>query len=467
MSALPGPAPLGWIGIVRLGLVQTALGSIVVLTTSTINRVMVVELALPAMLPGALVALHYAVQILRPCLGHGSDVGGRRTPWIIGGMIVLALGGIGAACATAVIPHSLPLGVALAVLAFLLVGIGVGASGTSLLVLLAKRTAPARRPAAATIVWMMMIVGFILTAGIAGHLLDPFTLPRLVAVSSGVAVIAVLLAIAALWGVEGDSRTHALPEVEAAPPAMSFRDALKEVWSETEARRFTIFVFVSMLAYSAQDLILEPFAGTVFGMTPGESTRLAGTQNGGVLLGMIAVALLGNRIGTLRGWTSGGCIASAVALLLLAIGGFVEHWPLQATVFALGLANGTFAVAAIGSMMTLVGRGHESREGVRMGLWGAAQAMAFGLGGFIGTAAIDLTRSLLADPAFAYGIVFLLEAATFVVAAWLALWATRAAHSSLTQGAAEDPERPSNALPNSRPDGDLPPARPALAGASA
>ena len=71
---------LGWLGIVRLGLVQTALGAVVVLATSTLNRVMVVEYALPAIVPGALVALHYAVQMLRPRLGHGSDVGGRRTP---------------------------------------------------------------------------------------------------------------------------------------------------------------------------------------------------------------------------------------------------------------------------------------------------------------------------------------------------------------------------------------------------
>ena len=85
--------PLGWFGIVRLGLVQTSLGAIVVLTTSTLNRVMVVELALPAMLPGALVALHYAVQVMRPRWGHGSDLGRRRTPWIVGGMAVLALGG--------------------------------------------------------------------------------------------------------------------------------------------------------------------------------------------------------------------------------------------------------------------------------------------------------------------------------------------------------------------------------------
>jgi BCD family chlorophyll transporter-like MFS transporter len=82
-----GSASCGWAWS------QTALGAIVVLTTSTMNRVMVVEYALPALLPGALVGLHYAIQMLRPRLGYGSDCGGRRTPWIVGGMGVLAAGG--------------------------------------------------------------------------------------------------------------------------------------------------------------------------------------------------------------------------------------------------------------------------------------------------------------------------------------------------------------------------------------
>ncbi|MEO0613651.1 MAG: PucC family protein, partial [Pseudomonadota bacterium] len=79
----------GWLGIIRLGLVQTAIGAIVVLTTSTLNRVMVVELALPAALPGALVGWHYAVQLARPRFGYGADRGGQRAPWIFGGMVVL------------------------------------------------------------------------------------------------------------------------------------------------------------------------------------------------------------------------------------------------------------------------------------------------------------------------------------------------------------------------------------------
>lgn len=421
-------APLGWLGIMRLGLVQTAIGAIVVLTTSTINRVMVVELALPAILPGLLVALHYAVQILRPRWGHGSDVGGRLTPWIIGGMAVLALGGFGAAAATALMETAFWPGVLLAACSFTAIGMGVGASGTCLLILLSRRVADARRPAAATVVWVMMIAGFIVTAGLVGHALDPFSTGRLVAVSGAVSAIALAVTILAVRGVE--TAGQAAEPVAAADTG--FRMALKEVWEEPQARLFAIFIFVSMIAYSAQDLILEPFAGTVFGFTPGESTRLAGVQNGGVLAGMVLVAvvttLAGSRAGSLRLWAVGGCLASALALAGLALSPFAGgSFPLRGIVFALGLANGAYAVAAIGSMMRLVGQGRPERQGVRMGLWGAAQGVAFGLGGLLGAGATDLARHITGTPAVAYAGVFAVEALLFVVSAALALAVARQA----------------------------------------
>ena len=420
MSATHG---LGWAGIVRLGLVQTALGAIVVLTTSTLNRVMVVELALPAIVPGALVALHHVLQFLRPRLGHGSDVGGRRTPWIVGGMAVLAVGGVLAALATAWMATNRPAGLALAVGAFTLIGLGVGAAGTTLLALLARQVVPERRAAAATVVWVMMIFGFIVTAGLAGRVLDPYSPMRLVAVATGVCVLAFLLAALAVRGVEterpvaGDTKDGHRP---------GFRVALRQVWGEPRARRFTIFVFVSMLAYSAQDLILEPFAGLVFGLTPGESTRLSGLQNGGVLCGMVLVALLatgigGPRLGSLRGWTIAGCIGSALALGSLALAAEAgPGWPLRGSVFALGLANGMFAVSAIGSMMALAGEGGASDVGLRMGLWGAAQAIAFAAGGLVGTGAVDIARATLGSDVSAYAIVFACEALLFVAAARMA-----------------------------------------------
>ena len=425
-------APLGWLGIARLGLVQTAIGAVVVLTTSTLNRVMVVELALPATLPGLLIALHYAVQVLRPRWGHGSDIGGRLTPWIIGGMAVLALGGFGAAVATALMETLFWPGVALAALSFTLIGMGVGASGTCLLILLSRRVADARRPAAATVVWVMMIAGFIVTAGLAGQALDPFSTGRLVAVSGVVSAVALAVTVLAVRGVE-DPKPMMTP-AETTPP-VSFRIAMREVWDEPQARLFAIFVFVSMIAYSAQDLILEPFAGTVFGYTPGESTKLAGVQNGGVLAGMVLVALVttlaGARAGSLRIWAVGGCLASALALAALSVGAFAgAGFPLKPIVFALGVSNGAYAVAAIGSMMRLVGQGRPERQGVRMGLWGAAQGVAFGLGGLLGASATDLARQLWGSPAPAYATVFTLEALLFVVSAWLALAVARQATGS-------------------------------------
>ncbi len=429
--ASTGRAPLSWFGIARLGLVQTALGAIFVLSTATLNRVMVVELALPAALPGALIALHYATQLLRPRLGHGSDVGGRRTPWIVGGMAVLAAGGVLAALATATMAHHLVAGVALAVPAFVLIGLGVGAAGTSLLVLLAARTAPARRPAAATLVWIMMIVGFVLTAAIAGRALDPFSPGRLVAVAAAVALTAFVVAGLAVRGVEGPAGASPAP---AAPGG--FAGALRDVWAEPAARRLAGLIFVSMLAYGGEELLIEPFAGTLFGLPPGRTAALSGQLHAGSLVGMVLVALVGTalarRAGSSReaagslGWMAGGCVASAAALLGLAgLGLAGRPAALGPTLVALGVANGAYAVAAIGAMMQRVG-GHGSGggsggAGVRMGLWGAAQAVAFGAGGLAASGLSDAARHLMPTPASAYALVFALQATAFGAAAILAL----------------------------------------------
>ncbi|MEL6829874.1 MAG: BCD family MFS transporter [Pseudomonadota bacterium] len=425
MTQMTSVKPLGWLGVIRLGFVQAALGAIVVLMTSTLNRVMVVELSLAAALPGALVGWHYAVQMSRPRWGFGADIGGARGPWIIGGMFILALGAIGAAASTLLLADQLWVGIGAAVFAFFLIGVGVGAAGTNLLAMLATRTEPSRKAAAAAIVWIMMIFGFVLTTVVAGILLDPFSLIRLVVVTSAVCGVALVVAALALLGLEPRSSTPAATGLDQ-KPSVDFVAALKDIWNERQARRFTVFVFVSMLAYSAQDLILEPFAGLVHGYTPGESTQLTGTQNGGTLIGMIITAIIGttigkSRAGFMRSWTIGGCIASATALLALGFGATVgTSWPIQANVFALGVANGAFAVAAIGSMMTLASAGKESREGLKMGLWGASQAIAFGLGGFIGAVAIDLTRQIFTETGTAFALVFATEGLLFIAAALLA-----------------------------------------------
>ena len=88
--------------------------------------------------------------------------------------------------------------------------------------------------------------------------------------------------------------------------------------------------------------------------------------------------------------------------------------------FALGLCNGVYAAAAIGSMMALAGKGAQAREGTRMGLWGAAQAMALGAGGLSGALLVDMARLVSASPLGAYAFVFTVEAIAFLASAAIA-----------------------------------------------
>lgn len=424
MTPLAPRTGIGWFGIVRLGTVQAAIGAIVMLATSLLNRVMVVEFAIAAAVPAGLVAWHYAVQMSRPLWGHKSDRSEKRSSWIMAGMGILALGTLVAVDATIMMASAGIGAIILAVVGFSLIGLGVGMAGTALLALLASRVAIERKPAAAAISWTMMVAGIVVAAGVSGSFLDPFSEARLAIVTSMVVLVAFCVAMLALRGLERNS----LPVEQGrnSETKASFTQVLKDISHDQQARRFTYFVFISMLAYSMQDLILEPFAGFVFGMTPGESTQLAGVQHGGILLGMLAAGLGGSLYAKYFGrneklWIIIGCLGSALMLGGLSIAAAMgPTWPLKANVFGLGVANGIFAVAAVGAMLGLASDGSSSGEGARMGVWGAAQAIAFGAGGLLGALIVDLLRGTVADNSNAFQIVFVVEGAMFILAALVA-----------------------------------------------
>jgi len=414
---------MSWWQLTRLGFVQAAIGAVVVLLTTTINRVIVVELALPATIPGLLVALHFGVQlILRPRLGHDSDRSGKRTPWILGGLVVCALGGLGVAASIPIMAQHTVLGVLLASIASIVLGAGVSAAGTPLLALISERARPAQRAGAAAITWILMIVGIIITAATSGALLDPFSYTRLITIAGAIGVVGVIVGVAATFGIERDAGAirEIAPSVEPAPS--SFRQSLVSVWHEPAARLFASFIFLAMLAYSAQDLILEPFAGIAFGMTPGESTKLSGMHHGGVLVGMVMAALIATRRGQLRHWAAAGCLASAVAYVALAASPVIGDLRLfRVIVASLGISNGVFAIGAIGSMMSLTGDRTDGRAGLRLGVFGAAQAIAYAVGTMAGAVGVDVARALTASPVRGYVAVFAVQSVLFAASAWLAL----------------------------------------------
>ena len=398
----------GWGMLVRLSLVNAAIGGMTALPVNLFNRLMAVELGLPATLAGLFVALHYAVQLSRPVWGHRSDAIAARTPVILGGLAVLGAGIVAAAWAMA-----LPTAAALAVwtAAYVAIGLGVGAAGTSFLALLATAAPDARRGAAATIAWLALIAGAIAASIGTSLALGAYDPARLVAVVAGVAGAAFALALVAVWGVE-----RRLPAARPAPETQAgLAAALRDTLADPEARRFTGFVFLSILAFYLSELILEPFAGHVHGLDPAASTALSGAKDGAALVGMIAagaLATLGR--GSLRHWAVVGCLVSAGGLAALAAGA-----PVAPGTAVLGLGNGLFVVGAVGSMMRLAAA-RSGAVGTRMGVFGAAQAVAAGLAGLVATGAVDLMRLALPDAA-AYGTLFLAEAALFLAAALVAV----------------------------------------------
>jgi BCD family chlorophyll transporter-like MFS transporter len=173
-------------------------------------------------------------------------------------------------------------------------------------------------------------------------------------------------------------------------------------------------------------------------MPPNESALIAGAQHGGALAGMILVGTVAtiwgrSRLSALRLWIVIGCVGSAIAVTGLVV---ASRWgigfPLRETVFGLGFANGIYAVAAIGSMFTLSESAGRAGEGIRMGLFGAAQGVAFGIGGLGGSSLSDFARLLFGSPELAYGSVFSVEAALFLISALLALSIGRVASPSLS-----------------------------------
>ena len=409
----------GWPAILRVGVVQACIGALVVLITATMNRVMVVELGLPATIAGALVALYYTIQLgLRPRMGHLADHSRRIPLWVAGGIAILGTGVTVAALALSLLVTTPLAGYPCLVASFLLVGLGASTAGTLALTLLSLRVAPERHARAAALAWFFLIIGFVVSTKVAGALLEPFSMAALQRTALFIGAGCTVLATLAMVGIE---RGLVLAPPRDAGAKGDFPAAVREVLADDVSRRFTVFVAISMIAFAMQDLILEPFAGSVFGLSPADTTRISGLHQQGAGMGMLVTAALATRIGTVTSWARWGCVASGAALVAIACAPALGSLPfLKLSLVWLGIANGCFAIGAIGSMLGLAQRGGISRAGVRMGVFGAAQAIAQAGGAFMGALASDVTRALFGSDTLGYGSVFVLEAGVFVAAAVLA-----------------------------------------------
>jgi len=429
---------MNWFSILRLGLVQLCIGSSVVIPLSTLNRLMKVELALPATIAGFLIALHYAVQLTRVNWGYLSDKTQNRSQWIIFGMLILGIGGVLASVSIPLIESNFAYGIMLALFSYTLIGFGVGAAGTPLLALLASYSSKSQKGFAASITFLMMILGLAITGITAGIILDPYSHQKLMKITASLAIITNILSYLSLKNLEKSLLNNADARI---PNSIRyhapFLTGIKKIWMEREARLFTIFIFISMGAFSMQDPILEPFAGEVFGFAVGESTKLDGFHKVGTLIGIILIILClskfrigfgsfsifkNERLGSEKLWLITGCLFSALSLFIISLLGLTYRDPgiLNSVVFFFGISNGVFTAGILGTMLHLASRGSgDNNTGTRMGIWGAAQAYATMIAVFFSTVLVDILGLMMNSLPSVYGIVFLTAASFFIAAAFL------------------------------------------------
>ena len=429
---------MNWFSILRLGLVQLCIGSSVVIPLSTLNRLMKVELALPATIAGFLIALHYAVQLTRVNWGYLSDKTQNRSQWIIFGMLILGIGGVLASVSIPLIESNFAYGIMLALFSYTLIGFGVGAAGTPLLALLASYSSKSQKGFAASITFLMMILGLAITGITAGIILDPYSHQKLMKITASLAIITNILSYLSLKNLEKSLLNNADARIPSSIRYdVPFLTGIKKIWMEREARLFTIFIFISMGAFSMQDPILEPFAGEVFGFAVGESTKLDGFHKVGTLIGIILIILClskfrigfgsfsifkNERLGSEKLWLITGCLFSALSLFIISLLGLTYRDPgiLNSVVFFFGISNGVFTAGILGTMLHLASRGSgDNSTGTRMGIWGAAQAYATMIAVFFSTVLVDILGLMMNSLPSVYGIVFLTAASFFIAAAFL------------------------------------------------
>lgn len=411
--------PLG--RLLRLALFQVTVGMAAVLLIGTLNRVMIVELAVPAWIVAVMLSLPLLSAPLRALIGFRSDthrslLGWRRVPYIWFGTL-LQFGGL------AIMPFALLIlsgdthgpawvGHVSAALAFLLVGAGLHTVQTVGLAL-ATDLAPAEaRPRVVALLCAMLLAGMVVSALAFGALLANFSAIRLIQVIQGAALVTIVLNGIALW--KQEPREAARTDKAAARPSFSGRWASHA--ADGRARRRLAAIALGTAGFSMQDILLEPYGGQILRMSVGQTTALTAMLAAGGGLGLYAAARWLARGGDAFRVAATGTMVGIAAFCAVIFAAPLDSARLFAAgVTLIGVGGGLFAHGTLTASMAKAG---PEDTGLALGAWGAAQASAAGLAiaasGILRDAGSALAMAGafgdgLRDPAFGYLIVYHVE----------------------------------------------------------
>ncbi|MEM6381880.1 MAG: BCD family MFS transporter [Pseudomonadota bacterium] len=431
--------------LLRLALFQISVGIAITLVTGTLNRVMILELQAPAWLVASMIALPLLFAPFRALVGHRSDtyvsvLGWRRVPFIWMGTI-FQFGGL------AVMPFAILLmsegggpaytGHAISAIAFVMIGAGFHTTQTAGLALATDLAPDHARPRVVALLYVMLLVGMVLSAGAFSWLLNDFTDIKLIQVIQGAAVVTLVLNIVALWKQEARQ-----PEKTRADRHLpSFREAWASFSSDDGTKRLLVAVGLGTLAFAMQDILLEPYGGEVLGLSVSATTLLTAIFAGGTLLGFaLAARRLSRQCDPYRYAAIGLLVGIAGFSMIVFAGYFGSATLFRIATLLVGFGSGLFAVCLL---TAVIARASEGSTGMALGAWGAVNASAAGLGLALGGALKDAFASagsaswfgpIISDPSFGYSAVYHIEI-------WL-LFATLIALGPLVGKRTIHPENP-------------------------
>jgi BCD family chlorophyll transporter-like MFS transporter len=388
--------------LLRLSLFQVSAGMTLVLLVGTLNRVMIVELGVPASLVAVMLALPLVFAPLRALIGfksdvHRSELGWKRVPFIYRGTMV-QFGGLAIMpFALLVLAHqgesaSLPawVGQAAAGLAFLLVGAGLHITQTVGLALATDLTPPERQPNVVGLMYVALLFGSIVSALIFGALLADFTPGRLIQVIQGSAVAILVLNGIAVWKQEARGAARPLQGAQRDP---TFKESWACFIAGDKARQRLAAVGLGTLAFSMQDVMLEPYGGQILGLAVSRTTLLTAAMAGGGLVGFtLASYVLSRGFDPFRMAALGAWVGVPAFVMIIA-SGFAG----MPVLFALGTLFIGFGAGLFGhgTLTATMSHAPPDQRGLALGAWGAVQATAAGVGVAMGGVIRDTVAALM------------------------------------------------------------------------
>ena len=408
----------------RLSLFQLSVGMSTTLFYGTLNRVMILELGVSASLVAAFIAIPLLVAPFRALIGFKSDtyrnvLGWRRVPFIWFGTLAM-FGGL------AIMPFALVvlsgeqiwggrwIPLAGSALAFFLVGAGAHTVQTSGLALATDLASADKRPRVIALMYVMMLLGALISAFVLGGLLRDFDSIKLIQVIQGAALFTLVVNSISLW--KQEARVRGVKPYAKGERRPLFRDAWRTFLKGGNAIRLLVATGLGFMAFNMQDVLLEPYGGEILGWSVGQTTSLTGIAAAGAIIAFLMAARMMERGGDAIRVAAIGCFVGVMSFCAVIFASPLQSSAMfTAGAFLMGLGEGLFAV---GTLSAAMGLRDATQHGIALGAWGAVFASSEGLSmfaaglirdGLAGAIASGRLTGGMADASVPYSVVFHIE----------------------------------------------------------